>query len=232
MHYVPPVARLLDAPKGVIEVAVVMLALWGVASAERAAVDVQAVVAQVQARLDSATDLRADVTQEALVAALDRTIASEGTVAFKRPGRMRWSFGGDEPQVIVGDGKTVWFYQPEDEQVLRAPLDSVFRSSTPVSFLTGVGKIAEDFDVSIEAEGSTTVVLDLDPRRGGGDFGRLRLVVDRTTFDIVEARVTDALGNITTLRFSNLRRNTGVDDREFEFEPPPGVDVIEAPLGR
>jgi len=33
------------------------------------------------------------------------------------------------------------------------------------------------------------------------------------------------------LRFSDLQRNRGVDDSLFRFDVPPGVDVIEAPIG-
>ena len=192
---------------------------------------VDAIVARVQARLDDAADFRADVSQEAVIAALDRAVSATGTVVFKRPGKMRWDFAGEDAQIIVSDGTTLWFYQPADEQVLKAPLESVFRSSTPVSFLTGVGKINEDLSVAVESQDAVAIGLLLDPKRSGGDLGRLELVVDAATHDIVEARVTDPMGNLTTLKFSNLRRNTGVADGEFDFQVPPGVDVVEAPLG-
>ncbi len=193
--------------------------------------DAAAVVASVQGRFDDTTDLRADVVQEVFLASLERTVSARGTVAFKRPGKMHWNLQGDEPQVIVADGTTVWFYQPEDEQVLKAPLDSVFRSSTPVSFLTGVGKIADDFLTSVLARTPESIELLLDPKQQNGDVGRLELVVSADSFDIIEARVTDPVGNVTKLSFSNRRRNTGVEDGEFEFEVPPGVDVVEAPIG-
>lgn len=192
---------------------------------------VSRIVAQVQQRFDATADMRADVEQEVEVVSLGRTVSATGTVAFKRPGKMRWDLEGDEKQLIVADGETVWFYQPADEQVLKAPLQSVFRSTTPVSFLTGVGKIAEDFDVTLSGESESAIELLLDPKRADEDLGRLVLTVAPDSFEIVEARVTDPVGNVTLLRFSNRRRNVGVPDAEFEFEPPPGVDVVEAPIG-
>ncbi len=191
----------------------------------------ETVVAGVQARFDEMTDLRADVVQEVYLASLERTVTAKGTVTFKRPGKMRWKLSGDEPQIIVADGETVWFYQPEDEQVLKAPLDSVFRSSTPVSFLTGVGRIAEDFDAAVGSSSTSAIELVLSPKRDNGDVGRLELVVAPDSFEIAEARVTDPVGNVTKLIFTNRRRNTGVKDDEFEFEVPSGVDVVEAPIG-
>ncbi len=207
-----------------------VLAVAGAAAAEDA-LSTGDVVSRVQARFDSTADLRADVEQEIAVVALGRSMTAKGTVAFKRPGRMRWELEGDEKQTIVSDGETIWFYQPEDEQVLKAPLDSVFRSATPVSFLTGVGKIADDFSASVTERNPDSIVLRLDPKRANGDMGRLDLVVDPDQFDIREARVTDPVGNLTVLRFSNLRRNLGVPAEEFRFEVPPGIDVVEAPIG-
>ena len=220
---------------------VVVFALYGVAAAAAgetvdesggAQQTAAEVVAKVQQRFDDTADMRADVAQEVAVVSLGRSVSASGTVVFKRPGRMHWRLTGDEPQIIVADGETVWFFQPEDEQVLKAPLDSVFRSATPVSFLTGVGKIADDFEAVLGDGGDGgTIELLLDPKRTNGDVGRLALTVSSESFDIVEARVTDPVGNVTQLRFSNLRRNTGVADSEFDFEPPPGVDVVEAPIG-
>jgi outer membrane lipoprotein carrier protein len=208
--------------------ACVLAASSEVVAAERSVDDL---VAGVQRRFDATDDLRADVTQNVFLASLDRTVTASGTVVFKRPGKMRWDLKGDEPQIIVADGKTVWFYQPADEQVLKAPLDSVFRSTTPVSFLTGVGKIAEDFTVRIKSQTPDRIELFLDPKRAQEDLGGLELVVEPDSLDIKEARITDPVGNVTDLSFSNRRRNTGVSDDEFDFEVPPGVDVVEAPIG-
>jgi len=71
----------------------------------------------------------------------------------------------------------------------------------------------------------------LAPRKGESELGRLRLSVDARSYDIIGAEIVDPLGNTTRLRFSDLHRNTGVDEAQFHFEVPPGVDVIEAPIG-
>ena len=165
------------------------------------------------------------------MASLGRPVEADGTVAFKKPGMMRWQLDGDEPQVIVADGQTIWFYQIDEQQVLKAPFASAFRSTTPISFLVGVGRIAEDFDVEILSRDAAQINLALQPRHGSGDFGQLRLGVDAQSYEIVSAEVVDAVGNVTHLSFSEQRRNSGLPDSEFRFEVPAGVDVVEAPLG-
>ncbi len=186
------------------------------------------ILGRLQARYDATLDLSAQVTQEIDMASLGKTLTARGSLRFKRPGRMRWEFTNDHPQTIVADGRTLWLYQPEEKQVLKASFESAFRSSTPVSFLTGLGKITRDFDVTLESGTADLVYLRLRPR-DAADVGSLRLGVDRATADIRLAEVRDPLGNTTRLRFDDIRRNTGIDDSVFHFEVPQGAEVVEVP---
>jgi len=210
-----------------------VVAVLALACTARAAAtaEVGDVVRHVQERFDATKDFTAKVDQDLVIASAGKTVHATGTVAFKRPGKMRWTLTDGTSQVIVADGTTLWFYQPDEKQVLKAPFNAAFRSSTPISFLTGVGRLSDDFEVTLDGEGEGVLHLALRPRRGEGEFGRLRLTVDKQTYDIVGAEIFDPVGNVTRLRFSDLRRNTGLEDARFAFEVPPGVDVIEAPIG-
>jgi len=211
-----------------IAVAIVAMAAPPVTAAD----DAGAVLHRVQARYDATEDFVADVTQEMTVASLGKTITSHGTVAFKKPGRMRWEFVEEERQTIVADGETLWFYRPDEEQVFKTPFRRAFRSSTPISFLTGVGELAEDFNASLDGESADGKLyhLLLVPKDADSDVGRLRLFVTRDNADIQGAEIHDPLGNVSTLRFSRMRRNVGIPESRFAFEVPEGVDIITAPI--
>ncbi|MDX2167581.1 MAG: outer membrane lipoprotein chaperone LolA [Deltaproteobacteria bacterium] len=201
------------------------------ATASAAEPTAQAVADQVQARYDATHDFTAAVRQEMTLASAGKTSSASGTVAFKKPGKMRWDLKDGTAQVIVADGRTLWFYEPDEQQVLKAPFQAAFRSSTPISFLTGVGRLRDDFTVAGLSRDGEVLRLELTPRRAEGDLGGLRLSVDPSTYDIVGAEVTDPLGNRTRLYFTDLKRNVGLADERFQFEVPAGVDVVEAPLG-
>jgi len=201
------------------------------AAGDPAAADVAAVVAQVQARYDATTDFTARVRQEHTLSSAGKTITYVGSVAFKKPGRMRWELRNDDEQIIVADGQTLWFYQPAEKQVLRAPFRAAFRSTTPVSFLTGVGRLADDFEVKLERRDGERLRLELRPRQGEEEIGRMWLVVAAGTHDIVGAEVRDELGNVTRISFEEMQRNVGIDDGRFAFAVPSGVDVVDAPIG-
>ena len=203
-------------------------------AAERRGVEVQKIVQKVQERYDSTRDFTAKVTQEMTIASLGKTTTAQGTVAFKKPGKMRWELDHDAPQVIVADGSTLWLYQPKEHQVIKAPFDDAFRSTTPISFLTGVGNIAQDFDMSIEGASANggLVYLMLVPRRDSATLGKLRLTVASDSGEIRGAEIFDPLGNVSRLQFSDIRRNQNLPDKDFVFEVPPGVDVITPPIAQ
>lgn len=196
--------------------------------------DPSAVARRVQERYDATESFTADVVQSMRVASLDKTLTSHGTVAFKKPGRMRWEFTKSERQLIIADGEMLWFYRPGEEQVFKAPFDRAFRSTTPISFLTGVGSIVADFNPSLDGESADgkLLYLLLVPKVAGSDVGQLRLFIDRKDADIHGAEVRDPLGNVSTLEFNNLRRNVRLDDDQFVFEVPKDVDIITAPFSQ
>ncbi len=189
------------------------------------------IVDKVQARYDATRDFTATVRQELVLASAGKTSTASGSVAFQKPGRMRWTLTDGAAQVIVADGTTLWFYEPEEHQVLKAPFQAAFRSTTPISFLTGVGRLRDDFDVTVEPGDPGRLILRLRSRAGDGELGGLRLTVDAESYDLVGAEVTDPVGNVTRVHFSSLRRNLGLAADTFHFEVPPGVDVVEAPIG-
>ncbi len=145
---------------------------------------------------------------------------------FKKPGKMRWNFS-QPAQLLVSDGSFFWFYQPADKQVIKTPFHQAFRSNTPVSFLTGVGRLEDNFQVALQDSTPDTYLLQLTSKQEAEAVGRLTLAVSTQTFDIVQATVTDPLGNTTRLRFTNINRNIPLDDSLFQFSIPPGVDIIE-----
>lgn len=193
--------------------------------------DPATIVTKLQRRYDDTRAFRAEFTQTMRVASIGANDESTGTVVFKKPGKMRWDFQTPHAQQIMSDGTVLWIYQPEDRQVLKAPFKAAFVSTTPVSFLLGVGRITDEFRPGPDPRGCTPnrLYVGLTAKNASDDVGSLAFGVDRDTFDIVEAAVTDPMGNVTTLAFTNIARNVDIPDATFHFEPPSGVDVITPP---
>ncbi len=184
---------------------------------------------QLQKRYDATTTLQADFRQTVESAVLAGALESKGKVAFERPNRMRWDYETPDPQIIVGDGETLWIYQPDLKQVIRAPLSEAFQSSTPVTFLAGLGRVERDFETSLEKDEEQQWVLRLVSRQKDQGVGTLILAVRKSDASVAEARITDAAGTTTRIFFSDEKRNGTLPADTFRFTPPPGVDVVRPP---
>ena len=186
----------------------------------------ETIVARLQARYDETDGFRADFVQEVTSATLGQTLTSWGQVFFKKPGRMRWEF--TEPQqLLIADGSALWLYQPSERQGVKTPFQYAFNSQTPVSFLTGVGRLEENFSVLPQGETDSVYQLRLTPRQAAEAIGLLDIEVSKETFDILQALITDPLGNTTRVSFTNIERETALGDDLFRFELPPGIDLVE-----
>ena len=185
-------------------------------------------LARLQSRYETTRTLTADFRQSVESPTLGSPLESHGTVAFEKPNRMRWDYAAPDRQLIIGDGKTLWIYQPEEKQVIKAPLAEAFQARTPINFLGGLGRVERDFQASLERDEPARWVLHLVPRKDAG-IGALTLVVRKADAAVEEARVTDPLGTTTRIAFAHERRNVPLDGALFRFTPPPGVDVVRPP---
>jgi outer membrane lipoprotein carrier protein len=186
------------------------------------------VLTKVQQRYENTKAMEADFRQTVESAALASPLKTSGKVAFEKPNRMRWDYDPPDQQTIVGDGQTLWLYQPDMKQVIKAPLGEAFQASTPLTFLSGLGRLERDFTASLDGETGDGWVLRLVPKKDAA-LGTLWLTVRRSDAGIAEARIADAAGTTTRIAFSNERRNGAIDPTRFTFTPPPGVDVVKPP---
>jgi len=150
-----------------------------------------------------------------------------GVVYFQRPGRMRWEFEVPNKELVVSDGEVLYSYDPDLNQVVEAPLKESLRSPGATEFLLGAGDIERDFRASADQNWSNDdrVHVKLIPKKGGNT---VELSLDPGSYNITAIRVTDQLGNVTVLKFTELRNNSPIKDSLFAFVPPPGADVVHS----
>jgi outer membrane lipoprotein carrier protein len=186
-----------------------------------------AVVDAVQKGYDATSDFVADFRQETEVKTLNRTMKASGKLSFKRPGRMLWRYEEPKNQFVLTDGKYLYFYQPEQNQVIKSPLKNAFRGDIPLSFLLGLGNLKKDFNATLKASDANQNVLRLEPKGEAGGYSEILLAVSKASADILWVSVRDAAGNLTTIRLSGMRKAVGINDSLFQVKIPDGADVVE-----
>lgn len=179
---------------------------------------------RVEERHAATADLVARFSQSYRSGLLGREVVERGVVSVKRPGRMRWEYKHPEPKLFVSDGRTFYFYVPADKQVIVAKQDD--ERSLAGRLLSGKGGLLDEFEPTLEEPLEEGVLrLKLTPRRQQPDVERAFVDVEPSG-RIRSILLEDMQGNRTRFRFENVRENTGLPDRLFRFEVPPGVEVI------
>ena len=183
----------------------------------------QALLAEARGALQPVTDLRARFKQTSHLAASGLDTKAEGMVELARGGRMRWTYEGEDPQQIVSDGTTLWFYQVRDRTVLRRELAGLPPASRlALDVLGGFAGIEEQFALGTCGDRC----LELSPREPQPDLARLQ--VQLSDDRMVEGIATeDALGNRTQVVFSAVQLDPGLVPERFFFTPPEGVEVLD-----
>ena len=151
-----------------------------------------------------------------------------GTVSFRKPGRMRWEFDDPEKQTIVSDGETLYSYDPDLNQVVETPLKQALKSSSATSFLLGIGNINRDFKAAFAHPATPTGLVDLilDAKTGGY---KIEVGLDPKSYNLMTLTLTDQLGDVTRIDFSDIHDNVELSDSIFAFKTPTGADVVTAP---
>ncbi len=150
--------------------------------------------------------------------------SSSGSLAVEAPRHFRWEYVKPYPQVIVADGKTVWIYEPDLDQVTRKPQGEEEQNS-PLAALIDPARLDAQFKVSETGESDGLQWLSLAPRdANSASFNSAQLGFRDGT--LVRMKVVDSLGQRTEIDFSQWKRNPSFAGGTFQFSPPEGVDVI------
>jgi len=150
---------------------------------------------------------------------------SRGRLYIQRPNKFRWIYQKPYYQLIVADGKKVWIYDRDLEQVTVKTLDNTL-GKTPAFLLSRNRKVEKDFVVNqLPSQENGITRLELIPKKGTQtQFETMRINLRENTLVSFEFR--DNLGQTTQIDFTRLKRNRKIRDREFIFTPPAGVDII------
>jgi outer membrane lipoprotein carrier protein len=145
-----------------------------------------------------------------------------GRVWIARPGKFAWVYRTPTPERIVADGRRIWIYDEELEQVTVRPEREAL-GRRPDLLLAGSTDVRRLYRITYEGVRGSTAWYVLHPRRPG-PFVRVALGLRGGV--PVAMRLRDRLGERTDLRFRRVVLNAPIPSARFRFRPPPGTAVL------
>lgn len=180
--------------------------------------------------LDGLKTLRANFVQSVEDSRGRKIDSATGRIVVSRPGKFRWEVHSDNEggsgQLLVADGRNLWFFDRDLEQVTVKPMDAAL-SATPAMLLSGGEHVRDAFEISAGGKDRGLEWVNVKPRAADADFREARLGFERG--ELRRMVLKDKLGQTATLVFEGAQRNKPVTPDEVSFTPPPGTDVIGTP---
>lgn len=165
--------------------------------------------------------------QMSTLKAMDITDTAKGTIIVKRPVKMRWVYEKPEKQEIVSDGKRLWIYRPQDNQVMVGTAPDYFGDGRGAGFLSDLTSLRKQFDIFREKDTPDGQYrLKLIPHRQNQDITTISLVIDKETFHVAEVITYNIYEDETRIKLIDIFFSDNIDDEQFIFTAPPGVDVV------
>ena len=170
--------------------------------------------------------LSADVVQ--LILESDGGVLEESEIKMllKKPDGFYWETLTPFPELIVTNGRTLWNYQPDLEQVVIESWDSS-RSELAAQLLSGnIESLDGDYMIrGITAMESEHQEFELTPRAAENVYQLISINFMRDELESIYLNSKN--GQQTVWRFENVIRNRAIADAQFQFVPPVNIEIIE-----
>ena len=171
-------------------------------------------LAQVQRHLQAVNSMTASFSQE------DRNRrVLNGTMTLKRPGKIRFQYEKGVPQLIVADGRSLYFIDYQVKQVERWPI-----GNSPLSVLLDPKRDIGRFAKMVPTRDDRVVSVEVhDPSHP--EYGRITMIFQKNASApaglMLQGWVAlDSQNNRTTIRLSNQKYNVSVSDGTFRWNDP------------
>lgn len=168
---------------------------------------------------------KADFVQTQPDEALFTLNKSTGHFELSRPGQLTWQYFQPEEQKIVVDGKNLWVYDMDLEQVTVRPIDDV-RAELPLSWLLYKEPIQDKFTIIESGDKSGLRWFNLAPKQATY-FQSIEVAMKDG--EMVEVWMYQSADNITKVKFANILSNQVIPYKNFQFQLPEGADLVGSP---
>ncbi|MEF9999456.1 MAG: outer membrane lipoprotein chaperone LolA [Comamonas sp.] len=184
----------------------------------------------LEAFMQGAQAGKADFTQTVTAPAKDgqaaRSKTSSGQFSFQRPGRFKFEYRKPFEQVIVADGKTLWMYDADLNQVTQRAQAKVL-DATPAAILASAASVQAlraDFDLKAAPDQDGLQWVEALPKAKDGQLKSVRVGFAGDKLAAVD--MLDSFGQRSLMRFTGVQTSASLPAETFKFVAPKGADVL------
>ncbi len=181
---------------------------------------------EIQSLLSPVDTFNAAFEQEITTESGEFVQKSFGTMLLKKPGLFRWEIKKPEHAIVVANGKKLWNYDQELEQVTIQDISN--NANTTLMLLLSGEFSAIENDYIVENKGcekNSDRCFKLTPKSEMSDFQWISLGFKES--QLREINILDHLGQISKIIFNKIKVNDNIASNMFEFQIPKGTEVVD-----
>lgn len=182
---------------------------------------------QVQAEYKKVAGIEARFEQATVIKSTKQTKNTSGKIWIKRPNKLRWETINPDPNILVSDGKTFWFYTPPFDKGERGQVIIKKTAQVQTQFLNALLSGSFEFGKQTQVEEKSKTHFLLRPKKGtAGDVDVAEVMINEKNHQIEQVVLTHQSGNKTDIKMQNVKLQASLDDKLFRFIPDRNTDRI------
>ena len=168
----------------------------------------------------------ASFTQTSTLAALDVTEHATGMAYFSHPKKMRWEYLEPERHEIITNGKLLWIFRPEENQVMTGDAQAFFKAGAGGAFLSDISLVRKNYTIRIKKTTPEFNEIELTAKIQTPDISSIMIRVLKKNNEIKQVITYNLYKDTTLFEFDNIHFKK-IDPGRFEFQIPEGSHVIK-----
>lgn len=183
------------------------------------------IIKKAKSKYDKIKTLKAEFVQTFHWKLADNTNQQKGTVWLKGKDQFRIQ---TPDQVVVCNGRTLWTYSDFNKQVIIDHVDKSKEVTLPRDIFLVYSEQYRPFYVGVEKiEGEECTVLELVSKSEDQFIKQMKIWVHSRWLLPIKIEQLDLNNNENTYQLSNIEIDTPLAAGLFEYQPPPGIEVID-----
>ena len=174
----------------------------------------------------SEQSFEAKFTQVSKLAALDITETAAGKAWFSHPGKMRWEYMEPEQHEIITNGKTLWIFRPDENQVMLGDASRFFSAGAGGAFLSDISLIRQNYEITLKEVTNDFAIIFLVAKKITPEISSIEIKISKTNSEIERVVTYNAHNDTTVFDFYDIQFKK-IDPGVFEFQVSEGLNIIE-----
>jgi outer membrane lipoprotein carrier protein len=151
--------------------------------------------------------------------------SAAGKLYLQKPGKFRWDYSQPSEQLVLADGKQIWFYDKD----LRRPMCATWMPARQHAGRAVVGRrtVSSQFDVTALPPSGGLEWYQLVPKHPDTDFQLVRIGFEKG--ELASMFLADKLNQVTQLTFSNIQAQHQPDSGSVHLHAAAGSRCDRTP---